>query len=79
MILVLFYVWEDVRVWAQWNYSLNMYFNYLGPVSSFLCPQFPSGHPVGGGYSGWWLDGGQHSLFTEMASNFFLSAQIKHI
>lgn len=33
MVLVLFYIWEDARVWAHWNYSLDMHLNCLGPLS----------------------------------------------
>ena len=29
----LFYVWEDVRVWAQWTPAFRMQLRYLGPVS----------------------------------------------
>ena len=29
MILVLFSIWEDARVWAHGNYSLLMHLNYL--------------------------------------------------
>ena len=29
----LFYVWEDVRVWAHWTPSFCMHLRYLGPVS----------------------------------------------
>ena len=35
IILVLFYVWEDARVWAHWNYSFDLHLNYIGPVSYF--------------------------------------------
>lgn len=34
MILVLFYVWEDARVWALWN-SVDLHLNPLGPVACF--------------------------------------------
>ena len=33
--LVLFYVWEDARVWAHWNHSFDS-LRYLGPVSCFF-------------------------------------------
>ena len=51
IILVLFCVWEDARVWAHWNYSFDMHLNYLGLVSCFLHPEFPSRGTteVGGG------------------------------
>ena len=72
MILVLFCVREDIKIWACWNYSLDMYVNYLGPsIQSSECflfcssPNFlPSGRTVEGGRwqarvggcNGWWLD-----------------------
>ena len=56
MNLALFYVWEDARVWANWNHSSDMHFNYLGPVSSFLCQESHQGAQLGG-CSDWWLDG----------------------
>ena len=31
--LTLFYVWKEVRVWAQWDHSLHMHLSYPGPVS----------------------------------------------
>ena len=31
--LVLFYVWEDAKVWAHWNHSFHMHLSYLGLVS----------------------------------------------
>lgn len=69
-----------------------MYVNYLGPVACFFSilnpPQayLPQAYRwvevggwgrVGGGCcSGWGLDGEQHSLFTGMAGNMFLSAYL---
>ena len=54
---MLFYVWEDARVWAQWNHSLI--------CTSAICGQHPvlsswvsSGCTTGGGCSSWLLDGG---------------------
>ena len=35
MILVPSYVWEDARVWAYWNYSVDTHLNYLGLVFCF--------------------------------------------
>lgn len=43
MILVLSYVWEDVRIWACRNCSSDGNLNYLGPVS---CYPFPSWIPL---------------------------------
>ena len=48
MILALFCIWEDVRVWAYLNYSFNTCPNYLGPISSFPPSRFPSGSTVQG-------------------------------
>ena len=41
----LFYGWEDARVWAHWNHSLDMHLSYQSrfPLSSH--PQFPEGSP----------------------------------
>ena len=41
--LALFYGWEDARVWAPWNQSLDMHLSYQSryPLSSH--PQFPQG------------------------------------
>ena len=47
MISALFYVWEDARVWAHGNHSLDMHLNYLGPVSCFSSSEFPSGRAIG--------------------------------
>ena len=35
MILTLFCVCEDARIWVYGNYSLDVYLNYLGTVSCF--------------------------------------------
>ena len=40
MILVLSYVWEDVRIWARRNCSSDRNLNYLGPVSCYLFPSW---------------------------------------
>ena len=65
MILLLFYIWEDARVWAHWNYYFDLHLNYLGPVSCSLHPELPSGHTIVGC---WWQvtlvvyqNGRQHS------------------
>ena len=72
MISVVFYAWEDATVWAHWHHSLDMHLNYLGQVPIFLHPESSSGPIFSGGFSGWWLDSGQHLLlFTEMSGNFF--------
>ena len=41
MDLVLFFVWENARVWVHWNHSFDMHLSYLGPVSC----SFPSWVP----------------------------------
>ena len=42
MILLLFYIWEEARVWASsWNYYFGIYLNYLVPVLCFTPPQIP--------------------------------------
>ena len=46
MILVLIYVREDARVVGSLE-LLAMHLNYLGPISFFLYPEFPSGHTLG--------------------------------
>ena len=54
---MLFYVWEDARLSAHWDCSIDMHINYLGPVSCFSPLWMPSGCTVESGCSGWWLDG----------------------
>ena len=51
MILVLFYIWEVVRIWAHWNYSFAMHLNYTGPVLCFSPSWIPLtlGERRGGG------------------------------
>ena len=69
MNLVLFYVWEDARVWAHWSHSFDMLVNYLRPVSCFP----PSWDPLSWAavadsfmattsFVHW--DGSWHSLYT---------------
>ena len=55
MNLALFYVWEDVRVWAHWNHSFDVCLSCLGPVSCFSPSWIPSGC-CRGGCRGWWVD-----------------------
>ena len=73
MILVPFYLQEDARIWAQWNYSLDMHLRYLGPYPEhrvlpvFLCPESPRGVPsVGVGVLQWLT---AWSLFTGMTGS----------
>ena len=78
IILVLFCVWEDARVWAHWNYSFDMHLNYLGLVSCFLHPEFPSRGTteLGGwswehtGYSGCWVDAGNLDCLLDWQATF---------
>ena len=76
MISVLFCVCEDAKVWAHWNYSLDMHLNYLGLVSCLFDSilNSPLGSQCGGvGVWGSRLDGddGQHSQPTGVAGNIF--------
>ena len=34
MILVLFLVWEDAKIWGHWSSSWGMHLNYLWPIYS---------------------------------------------
>ena len=68
MILVLSYVWEDVRIWAHRNCSSDRNLNYLGPIS---CYPFPSWIPSRCTVERWlhracWQ---QHSLFIEVTGD----------
>ena len=47
MNLLLFYRWEEARVWAFGNHSLDVHLNCLGPVSHFLHPEAPQGAQLG--------------------------------
>ena len=49
--LALFYVWEDVRVWAHWNHSFHIHQSCLGPVFCVFHILNPSGLSVGMGCS----------------------------
>ena len=44
--LVLFYVWEDTRVWAHWNHSFLTHLSYLGPLSCVFTAWVPPGLPT---------------------------------
>ena len=82
---MLFCVWEYARIWAHLNYSLDLYLNYLRPISLehgmfpvFFILYSPQGSPRrrGGDSCGnlglWWLDGNDgehHSLLPEKAGN----------
>ena len=48
MILALFYVWQDISMWALWNHPFDMYRNCIGPVSCFSPSWIPSGYTVWG-------------------------------
>ena len=47
MNLLLFYRWEEARVWAFGNHFLDVHLNCLGPVSHFLHPEAPQGAQLG--------------------------------
>ena len=49
MDLVLFFVWENARVWVHWNHSFDMHLSYLGPVSCSFPSWVPSGCTTGDG------------------------------
>ena len=48
--VVLFYIWEDARVWDNWNHSFGMHISYLKLVFCVLisCNSFPEGSWKGG-------------------------------
>ena len=71
--IVLFCVWEDMRIWAHWNHSLDLHLNCLGPVAYFSLAWIPSGCVVGGGQQQlltWWL---HYPLSIDAAGNIFHS------
>ena len=45
------FLWEDVRVWAYWNRSFDMYLNCLGPISCVFISWVSSGLTIGSDYS----------------------------
>ena len=49
--LALFYIWEDARVRAHRNHSLDMHLSYLGPVPCVLTSWVSSGLTMGSGCS----------------------------
>ena len=57
MILALFYVWEDISMWAHWNHPFDMHLNYLGPVSYFSPSWISSGCKAWGEGGGAVTDG----------------------
>ena len=44
--LVLFFVWEEARIWAYSNLSFDIQINSPGPASSSLPPEFPGDAPL---------------------------------
>ena len=79
-ISMLFYVWGRCRrVWAYWNYSLDMHLNYLEPVSCFS----PTWIPLKVHHQGWlpWLMAGwpQHRLFAEMAGEVLCTHSLGYL
>ena len=66
-----FYIWQDTRVSAHWNYSFDTHHWYWGHVSCFSPSWIPSGYTV----RFWWLHGWRHSLFIKVSGNIFLSAR----
>lgn len=55
MILVLFFVLENVRVWVYWNRCFEMHVSCLGPGSCCSPSWISFGVHHWGGCSGWWL------------------------
>ena len=55
MNLVVFYVWENAKIWAHWNHSFDMHLSSLRPVSCSFPFWVPSGCTLGGGCNGWGL------------------------
>ena len=53
---------ESHIVWAHWH-SCNEHLSYPGSGSYALSSWVSSGGLLGGGCSGWWLDGGWASCF----------------
>ena len=51
------FLWEDVRVWAHENHSLDMHLNHLGAVSCFSPAWVPLGCTAGGSCRDWGFDG----------------------
>lgn len=41
-VILVFYVWEDTRIWGPWNSPWDMYLNYLGAIE----PKHRRPHPV---------------------------------
>ena len=62
-----FYIWQDTRVSAHWNYSFDMHHWYWGHVILFSPSWIPSGYTI----RSRWLHGWQHSLFTKVSGNIF--------
>ena len=47
--LMLFYIWEDGRVWVHWNHFFHLHLSYLVPVSCMFCifpPPTPPSTPA---------------------------------
>ena len=51
------FLWEDVRVWAHENHSLDMHLTHLGAVSCFSPAWVPLGCTAGGSCRDWGFDG----------------------
>ena len=46
VILLLFYVGEEARIWGHWNSCLDVHLIQAFTSSCFLHPEFPAGHAV---------------------------------
>ena len=62
--LVLFYVWEDARVWTHWSRSFDVHLSSLGPGSCVFTTWVPQGL-LWGVAAVWWLLDGRCSFLPE--------------
>ena len=66
---MLFYVWEDARVWAYWHHPFDTHLNSLGArVLLFSTLNLLREHSLGH-WSGWWP---HYPLFTDMHVTYFV-------
>ena len=56
MNLLLFYIWQDARVWAYWNHCFHMYLDCRPSILFFSILNL-RGAQLGDIFSGSWLDG----------------------
>ena len=72
--LVPFCVWEDARVWAQWNHSFELHLSSLGPVSCAFSSWVSSGAPLRGlqWLRAWWPASCLHPEFPQSSPSRLL-------